>query len=293
MLCSDYNIKQLGNEGRFSPSDRLGFVLSLLEGVRKVGNGWVALCPAHDDHNPSLSIGVGSDGRILLHCFAGCSIEEICSAMGIEVKDLFPQNDLSDLLIPTSSAKSLSIRSSRDSKLFDLFNSVYSALISLLTLSAGHIKHLLSRGLSREEVRLLERRGYRTLPKDALERASIAIKIARDFGGDILKVPGFYATKSNCPMFVGFGGGLFIPVRDVDGRIIGAQVRVDEQSQETRDKRRESRVEGRESKEGRRGGKYRWFSSSRYGGPSSGTPTHVALFESRESRVESRESFIF
>jgi len=80
------------------------------------------------------------------------------------------------------SAKSSSIRSSRDSKLFDLFNSVYSALISLLALSGKHIKHLLSRGLSREEVRLLERRGY---SKDALERAGIAIRIAKDFGGDI------------------------------------------------------------------------------------------------------------
>ena len=58
----DYNIKQFDNKGRLSSSDRLGFILSRLEGVRKVGNGWVALCPAHDDHNPSLSIGFGSDG---------------------------------------------------------------------------------------------------------------------------------------------------------------------------------------------------------------------------------------
>ena len=256
MFCSDYNIKQLGNEGRFSPSDRLGFVLSRLEGVRKVGNGWVALCPAHDDHNPSLSIGVGSDGRILLHCFAGCSIEDICSALGIEIKDLFPENNFSDYLPITRSRKSSSVTSSRDSKLLDLFNAVYSTLISLLSLSAKHIKHLLSRGLTKEEVELLKKRGYRTLPKDALERASIAIKIAKDFGEGILDVPGFYATESNCPMFVGFRGGLFIPVRDKSGRIIGAQVRVDEAED---------------------GGKYRWFSSSRYGGPSSGTPTHVAM----------------
>ena len=74
----DYNIKQFDNKGRLSSSDRLGFILSRLEGVKKVGNGWVALCPAHDDHNPSLSIGIGSDGWILMHCFAGCSIEEIC-----------------------------------------------------------------------------------------------------------------------------------------------------------------------------------------------------------------------
>ena len=132
----DYNIKQFDNKGRLSSSDRLGFILSRLEGVKKVGNGWVALCPAHDDHNPSLSIGVGSDGRILLHCFAGCSIEDICSALGIEVRDLFPGNSFFDYPLITCSRKSSSITSSPDQKLLNLFNSVYSALISLLSLSA-------------------------------------------------------------------------------------------------------------------------------------------------------------
>ena len=32
------------------------------------GTGHKALCPAHDDHNPSLAIGVGDDGRVLLTC---------------------------------------------------------------------------------------------------------------------------------------------------------------------------------------------------------------------------------
>jgi len=32
----------------------------------------MALCPAHDDRNPSLSIQLADD-RILIHCFAGCS----------------------------------------------------------------------------------------------------------------------------------------------------------------------------------------------------------------------------
>lgn len=66
-------------------------ILTLLKGARQVGSGqWVARCPAHDDRNPSLSIAEGEDGRILLHCFAGCSVENICSALGIEVRDLYP-----------------------------------------------------------------------------------------------------------------------------------------------------------------------------------------------------------
>ena len=53
----------------------------------------MSLCPAHQDRSPSLSLSQGDDGRILLFCFAGCKIDDICSAIGLEVKDLFPRTD--------------------------------------------------------------------------------------------------------------------------------------------------------------------------------------------------------
>lgn len=59
------------------------------EAARKGGNGWIARCPAHDDKNPSLSIGVGQDGRVLLKCHANCSSESICESMGCKMSDLF------------------------------------------------------------------------------------------------------------------------------------------------------------------------------------------------------------
>lgn len=65
-------------------------VLDLLEGVKARQQGYEALCPAHPDNNPSLSVAEGEDGRALLHCFAGCSSEQICKAIGLELKDLFP-----------------------------------------------------------------------------------------------------------------------------------------------------------------------------------------------------------
>ena len=40
-----------------------------------------AHCPAHDDRHPSLSIRNGDDGRLLLHCFAGCGFFEIIGAL--------------------------------------------------------------------------------------------------------------------------------------------------------------------------------------------------------------------
>jgi hypothetical protein len=51
--------------------------------ARKSGTGWIDICPAHDDRLPSLSISCGADGKLLLHCFAGCSFEEIISAAGL------------------------------------------------------------------------------------------------------------------------------------------------------------------------------------------------------------------
>ncbi|MEM3146949.1 MAG: DUF3631 domain-containing protein, partial [Archaeoglobaceae archaeon] len=56
---------------------------------KQLQNGqWLALCPAHDDHEPSLSITEGEKG-ILLNCFAGCSTRDICSALQISERDLF------------------------------------------------------------------------------------------------------------------------------------------------------------------------------------------------------------
>ena len=71
-----------------SPADR---VLGTLTGVRHTGPGrWSAICPAHADRRPSLSIREIDDGRVLLHCFAGCSVAEVVGALGLELADLFP-----------------------------------------------------------------------------------------------------------------------------------------------------------------------------------------------------------
>jgi hypothetical protein len=62
--------------------------LSHLKAVRQRGHGYVAHCPAHDDRSPSLSIHEGDKG-ILVRCWAGCTLEAICTAVGIRTTDLF------------------------------------------------------------------------------------------------------------------------------------------------------------------------------------------------------------
>lgn len=71
--------------------------LARLDGVKRHGDRYTAKCPAHDDHTPSLSIREGSDGRILLHCFAGCSVDQVVGAMGLKIVDLFPASDSDNL----------------------------------------------------------------------------------------------------------------------------------------------------------------------------------------------------
>lgn len=67
-------------------------ILERLEGVRKTGSDkYVARCPAHADKSPSLSIREMSDGRVLIHCFAGCETEAILSAVGLSFRDIMPE----------------------------------------------------------------------------------------------------------------------------------------------------------------------------------------------------------
>jgi hypothetical protein len=66
-------------------------LLARLDAVRQTGPGhWLSRCPAHEDRHPSLSIRALEDGRTLLHCFAGCPIHSVVSALGLRLSDLFP-----------------------------------------------------------------------------------------------------------------------------------------------------------------------------------------------------------
>lgn len=74
----------------------LDTLLSRLQKIQRTGaDRWKACCPAHDDRSPSLAIR-DADGRLLLHCFGGCSTEAVLSAVGLTFTDLMPDRALGD-----------------------------------------------------------------------------------------------------------------------------------------------------------------------------------------------------
>jgi hypothetical protein len=65
-------------------------ILSRLEKVKGRNGAYTACCPAHSDKSPSLAIRELEDGRILIKCFADCSVQDILGAIGMDMNDLFP-----------------------------------------------------------------------------------------------------------------------------------------------------------------------------------------------------------
>ena len=69
---------------------------SRLQNVKSAGqNKWIASCPCgqnhkHGDKNQSLSVAYDPQReKLLVYCFTGCTVSEICAAVGCSVADLF------------------------------------------------------------------------------------------------------------------------------------------------------------------------------------------------------------
>src|SRR5215831_17314675 len=81
---------QLDSKRNSTMSEAFQRILDRLEGVRSTSNPMQkqALCPAHDDTDPSL--GINWDGeKVKLNCFAGCLFEDVLAAIGLEPKDCY------------------------------------------------------------------------------------------------------------------------------------------------------------------------------------------------------------
>jgi hypothetical protein len=89
--------------------------------AKRSNEGWSAKCPAHNDRSPSLSIREGDGGRVLLRCFAGCSIDSILAAMNLHTRDLFagppPSPEQLEALRAAQTAREQAARMERQSRL--------------------------------------------------------------------------------------------------------------------------------------------------------------------------------
>jgi hypothetical protein len=96
-------------------------LLAKIPSAKKSRSGWSARCPAHEDQQASLSIGVGDNGVVLVKCHTGCDTAAIVSAVGLTLADLFPKTACSP---PTRNSKPKSSRG----QLFPTANAAVEAL---------------------------------------------------------------------------------------------------------------------------------------------------------------------
>jgi hypothetical protein len=89
-------------------------------------NAYESRCPAHEGKRKNLSVGVGEDGRVLLHCHhAGengnpsCSVDAIVGALGLGLEDLYPRSEAPTTAPKTSKKKTWgTLKAALDAKAF-------------------------------------------------------------------------------------------------------------------------------------------------------------------------------
>lgn len=134
--------------------------------------------------------------------------------------------------------------------LAETLDTAYRCLLGRLELGKEHKANLQARGLNEQWV---EKSEYKSVPAMG-QRFEIA-KQVNDEAGDLDSVPGFYLEDDQWSLHMTFAG-IYIPFRDVDGNIVGLQIRRDDASE---------------------GARYMWLSTrGKDGGASSGTPLHFA-----------------
>ena len=80
-------------------------LLSQLDDVRPEGGSYLARCPAHADGRPSLLLTLEPSGRLLLYCRAGCRIQSVVAALGLNMSDLFDMAPGDGAVTSTAGAK--------------------------------------------------------------------------------------------------------------------------------------------------------------------------------------------
>lgn len=201
-------------------------VLARLGPPKAESDGWVFLCPCPthsgkgEDHNPSLRVTIGDEGKIIVHCRTGCSTDEVLASVGLSFADLYcPMGEVpADPLLGSESF----------AKIFKevpvgLLNKVYNSVLSSLSLHDSHIDDLKRRGITVEEA---NRYQYKSLLTN-FDQNNLKIKLNELYGQDLLLVPGFRENLS-VPGTYEFAidpKGMIIPIRNPNGDILALKTR--------------------------------------------------------------------
>lgn len=72
-------------------AETIALMSSRLSGWRETSHHqWEAICPAHDDDQPSLSVSIGDNEKIVIHCHTGCSPATVLKSLGLTFSSLLP-----------------------------------------------------------------------------------------------------------------------------------------------------------------------------------------------------------
>lgn len=74
-----------------TPRVGIDALLSRLDRVQRSGQGFRADCPNGHKTRGALSVAVGDNGALLLHCFSGCSTADVLGALGLSLGDIMPE----------------------------------------------------------------------------------------------------------------------------------------------------------------------------------------------------------
>ena len=71
------NLRKLYSPNNSITAEQIAHALD----AKKIGGSWTCRCPAHDEKTPSFRISESDTGKILLHCFGGCSQKSVIEAL--------------------------------------------------------------------------------------------------------------------------------------------------------------------------------------------------------------------
>jgi len=222
--------------------------------LRRASNDeYIARCPfCGDSENPEhghLYLNISKNVYYCVRCGEGGGAVDLYAKMtNIDTREAYKDLMEENITSPVLKEK---VQKRKDNPVapIDIRNKVYRAFLNKLVLEPHHRKQLLKRGLSWE---MTVNNLYKSLPEEPEQRQRICKELIKE-GYNLKGIPGFYQREEEGRKYWDFVDykGFLIPVKDVQGRIQGFQIRLDE-------------VE--------KGRKYVWFSSR---DKLNGTPAHA------------------